>query len=86
MITLNESENSPGKLLRKMVVAFLPNEYVLTIRLSNGAVVKGKNRAGYGGRGVFVYRDKKESSSTLRGSSNQAPYLSILVPTLESTR
>jgi len=33
---------------------------VLTTRLSNGAVVKGKNRAGYGGRGVFVYRDKIE--------------------------
>jgi FkbM family methyltransferase len=60
MITLNESENSPGKLVRKMVVAFLPNEHVLTTRLSNGAVVKGKNRAGYGGRGVFVYRDKIE--------------------------
>jgi FkbM family methyltransferase len=60
MITMNESENSPGKLVRKMVVAFLPNEYVLKTRLSNGAIVKGKNRAGYGGRGVFVYRDKIE--------------------------
>ena len=52
--------DAPDKLVRKMVVAFLPSEYVLRTRLSNGAIVKGKNKAGYGGRGVFVYRDEIE--------------------------
>jgi FkbM family methyltransferase len=52
--------DAPDRLVRKMVVAFLPSEYVLRTRLSNGAIVKGKNKAGYGGRGVFVYRDEIE--------------------------
>jgi hypothetical protein len=31
--------DAPDKLVRKMVVAFLPNEYVLKTTLSNGAIL-----------------------------------------------
>src|SRR5215208_1443148 len=47
-------------LLRKTRVALTPRSWLLKTRLSNGAVVYGKNRAGYGGRGIYVLRDLVE--------------------------
>lgn len=47
-------------LMRKVRVALTPRESLLKTRLSNGAIVFGKNRKGYGGRGIFLYRDSIE--------------------------
>ena len=47
-------------LMRMATVALLPREWRLKATLANGAVVYGKNRAGFGGRGVYVYRDAIE--------------------------
>lgn len=47
-------------LLRKIRVALTPRGSLLKTRLSNGAVVYGRNRAGHGGRGVYVFRDALE--------------------------
>ncbi len=46
--------------LRKVRVALTPREWLLPARLANGAVVHGRNRAGYGGRGVYIFRDDLE--------------------------
>jgi FkbM family methyltransferase len=46
--------------MRMVRVALTPRNRLLKTRLSNGAVVYGKNRAGYGGRGVYIYRDAIE--------------------------
>ena len=48
------------QILRMMRVALTPRRQLLAARLSNGAIVYGRNRAGYGGRGVYVYRDAIE--------------------------
>jgi FkbM family methyltransferase len=47
-------------LLRKVRVALTPGTALLKTTLSNGAVVYGRNRAGFGGRGIYVYRDAIE--------------------------
>lgn len=47
-------------LLRKIRVALTPRECLLKTRLSNGAIVCGKNRPGYGGRGIYIFRDAIE--------------------------
>jgi FkbM family methyltransferase len=47
-------------LLRMMRVALTPRGWLLKTKLSNGAVIYGKNYAGFGGRGVYVYRDSIE--------------------------
>lgn len=47
-------------LMRKVRVALTPRRWFLKTRLANGAVVYGKNRAGFGGRGIYVYRDSIE--------------------------
>ena len=46
--------------LRKVRVALTPREWLLPARLANGAVVYGRNRAGYGGRAIYIYRDAQE--------------------------
>lgn len=46
--------------LRKLRVALTPRTALLRTRLQNGAVVEGYNRAGYGGRGVYIFRDSLE--------------------------
>lgn len=48
------------KTLRKIRVALTPKSWFLKSRLSNGAVVYGKNQTGYGGRGIYVFRDSIE--------------------------
>jgi FkbM family methyltransferase len=47
-------------LVRKLQVAITPNEWLLKTKLSNGAIIYGKNRQGYGGRGIYIYRDEIE--------------------------
>jgi FkbM family methyltransferase len=47
-------------LMRKIRVAMTPREWLLKSTLSNGAIVYGKNRAGFGGRGIYLYRDAIE--------------------------
>jgi len=47
-------------LLRKIRVALTPRNCLLKTKLSNGAVVYGENRPGYGGRGIYIYRDALE--------------------------
>lgn len=46
--------------LRKVRVALTPRSWLLKARLSNGAVVFGQNRPGFGGRGVYIFRDALE--------------------------
>jgi FkbM family methyltransferase len=46
--------------LRKARVALTPRNWLLKTRLSNGAVICGKNRRGYGGRGIYIFRDSLE--------------------------
>jgi FkbM family methyltransferase len=47
-------------LAKKVRVAVTPRNRLLKATLANGAVVYGKNRAGFGGRGVYIYGDKSE--------------------------
>src|SRR5665213_1419726 len=46
--------------LRKVRVALTPRHWLLKARLASGAVVFGVNRPGYGGRGVYIFRDTLE--------------------------
>lgn len=48
------------KLLKMARAALTPRSWLLKTTLSNGAVVYGENRPGYGGRGVFLYGDGVE--------------------------
>jgi FkbM family methyltransferase len=47
-------------LLRKLRIAITPRSWLLRTRLENGALVAGYNRAGWGGRGVYIFRDALE--------------------------
>lgn len=49
-----------GVFLRKLCVALTPKSWLLKTTLSNGAIVYGKNRAGFGGRGIYIFRDGLE--------------------------
>jgi FkbM family methyltransferase len=46
--------------MRKARVALTPGNWLLKTRLSNDAVIFGKNRPGYGGRGIYIFRDALE--------------------------
>ncbi len=48
-------------LLRKIRVALTPRHWLLKTTLSNNAIVAGKNRAGFGARGVYIFRDALET-------------------------
>ena len=48
------------QILRKIRVALTPRTTLLETRLSKGLVVHGRNRAGYGGRGIYVFRESIE--------------------------
>ncbi|QYO67292.1 FkbM family methyltransferase [Leptolyngbya sp. 7M] len=41
-------------LIKKVRVALTPRDWLLKTTLSNGAVVYGKNRTGFGGRGIYI--------------------------------
>jgi FkbM family methyltransferase len=47
-------------LMRKLRIALTPREWLLKTTLADGIVVYGKNRAGFGGRGIYLYRDSIE--------------------------
>lgn len=47
-------------LLKKVRAALTPRSALLRTRLQNGAIVEGYNRAGYGGRGVYIFGDSLE--------------------------
>lgn len=49
---------------RKVRVALSPRESLLKTTLLNGAVVYGKNRTGFGGRGIYVLREEIEPEFT----------------------
>jgi FkbM family methyltransferase len=46
--------------MRKVVCAILPRQVTLSRRLRDGTLVSGPNRAGYGGRGAFIFGDEIE--------------------------
>jgi len=48
------------KMFRMLRVAVTPGQWLLKSVLANGAIVCGKNIQGYGGRGVYIYRDALE--------------------------
>lgn len=54
------SADRRGLFLRKVRIALTPRSMLLRTRLKNGAVVEGYNRAGFGGRGVYLFRDSLE--------------------------
>lgn len=49
-----------GILLRKIRLVVTPKNWLLRTRLENGALIAGYNRAGWGGRGIYVFRDALE--------------------------
>jgi len=49
-----------GIFFRKVRVALTPRNWLLRTQLENGALVTGYNRAGWGGRGVYIFRDALE--------------------------
>jgi FkbM family methyltransferase len=46
--------------LRKVRVALTPREWLLKTVLPGGEIIYGKNRTGFGGRGIYVLRDAIE--------------------------
>jgi len=48
------------RFLRKVRVALTARDALLTTRLPGGAVIAGRNRAGWGGRGIYVMRREIE--------------------------
>ena len=46
--------------MRKVRVALTPRNWLLKSKLANGAIVCGQNRPGFGGRGVYIFRDALE--------------------------
>ena len=48
------------QLLRKVRVALTPRSRLLRTRLPDGTLILGRNRAGFGGRGVYIERDTFE--------------------------
>jgi FkbM family methyltransferase len=46
--------------MRKVICAVLPRQVTLSRRLRDGTLVSGANRAGYGGRGAFIFGDDIE--------------------------
>lgn len=47
-------------LFRKIRIGLTPRDWLLKTTLSDGVIVYGKNRAGFGGRGVYLKRDNIE--------------------------
>ena len=59
-MAINDNMYKFGEFARKVRVALTPRFCFLRTTLSNGAVVLGRNRAGFGGRGIYVFRDALE--------------------------
>ena len=56
------------RLLRKLRVALTPRDRLLKTTLPSGVVVFGRNRPGYGGRGIYVFGDAIEVEFTHLGA------------------
>ncbi len=54
------TQSQTSVFLRKVRVALTPRSWKLTALLSCGARVRGQNRAGWGGRGAYIFRDDLE--------------------------
>jgi FkbM family methyltransferase len=52
--------DTPEIFLRKAACAVLPRGFYLSRRLSDGTIVGGPNRHGFGGRGAFIFGDQLE--------------------------
>jgi len=52
--------NKVNNLFKRICLFLYPRNWYLRTRLSNGAYVLGLNKAGFGGRGVFIERDAIE--------------------------
>lgn len=48
-------------LMRKVRVALTPRHWLLKAKLANGAFVYGANREGFGGRGIYIFRESIET-------------------------
>ena len=46
-----------GILLRKIRVAVTPRNWFLKAKLPDGSVIFGQNRPGFGGRGIYIFRE-----------------------------
>jgi FkbM family methyltransferase len=55
-----QDTNSINSIMKKVKIALTPRDWLLKATLANGAVVYGKNRAGFGGRGIYLYQDAIE--------------------------
>jgi FkbM family methyltransferase len=65
-IDLDEMGISPLTFLgRGIVVVLLPKRSLLTAKMNNGTLIRGRNRAGFGGRGVFMFREAVEPELAL---------------------
>ncbi len=49
-----------NQLIRKILIALIPNGFILKTKISNGVYVCGRNLPGYGGRGIYIYGDSIE--------------------------
>jgi FkbM family methyltransferase len=58
--SLLAGKNLMKNFMRKIRISLTPKEWFLKTTLSNGLVIYGKNRAGFGGRGIYLYRDSIE--------------------------
>jgi FkbM family methyltransferase len=47
-------------LLRKARVAITPRQWLLRTRLADGTIIMGRNKAGFGGRGIYIHREGLE--------------------------
>lgn len=49
-----------ARYLKLFKIAVTPRNRLLKTKLSNGVIIYGYNRAGYGGRGIYLYKDNIE--------------------------
>ena len=47
-------------LARGAIVLLTPRDALLTSKMKNGTIIRGQNKQGYGGRGVFMFREAVE--------------------------
>ena len=65
-INFDEMDVSPLAVLwRGAFVTLMPKSFMLTAKMNNGFVIRGRNRAGFGGRGVYMFRDSVERELAL---------------------
>jgi FkbM family methyltransferase len=48
------------EILKKIIIAIYPRNWYLRTKLNNGAIILGKNKKGFGGRGAFLKGDNYE--------------------------